>query len=391
MIRIHADDLAGIIRAGTDASADLETCIRDATEAAKQWREELTELLGQFNDFRRAVQEATGLDQRELLHDDELVGRVCKAARRPFSNVLGGPDATAERAMTRPTMTTTVPGPWAPGDLIEHTGSHGGIYVAKLIEPDAADWWNAIVVEVVRSPEDTAGVFVEQSIRLMENGTGNNRRIWAAPVALPAGATVVPPGQSAAIAAILSDEQDGPPIKLDVDVTLLRQAQLMAMDQAQREMQWDLEQQAKAAARDDGPPEGDHRTDAITYAKMIEREKATLADGTQARFFSDERPDDGPPTESMPPVQDPPQAPAGYQIGRVFTRGDTCPAELDMVVNRSGDVMRVFAETGAWCVLRQDATVVSWSEQLHINGLLWELVPVGEHAAEPETAADHDH
>jgi hypothetical protein len=348
VIRIYADDLAGIIRSGSDARADLDTCIRDATEAATQWREELTELLGQFNDFRRAVQEATGLDQAELLHDDELIGRVCKAARRPFSlfnidratvtdavpdlspgaefsveltgmfnsaefkHVLGGPDATAERAMARPTMTTTVPGPWGPGDLIEHTGTHGGVYVAKLVEPDEADWWRAIVVEVVRSPEDTAGVFVEQSIRLLENGSGNNRRIWAAPV-------------------------EG------------------TVEEYDRQM---------------------------TAAGITPKPVKTRADRAREQ--------DGPPTESMPTIQDPPEAPAGYEIGRVFTRGDTCPAELDMVVNRSGDVMRVFAETGAWCVLRQDATVVSWSEQLHINGLLWELVPVAEqHAAEPETAADH--
>jgi hypothetical protein len=367
VIRIYADDLAGIIRSGSDARADLETCIRDATEAATQWREELTELLGQFNDFRRAVQEATGLDQPELLHDDELIERI-RARKgnvltlRDASVEIGGvftgqrdvswtppqyadfqrtgfaqqhdAAATFEHAMARPTMTTTVPGPWGPGDLIEHTGTHGGVYVAKLVEPDEADWWNAIVVEVVRSPEDTAGVFVEQSIRLLENGSGNNRRIWAAPVE----------------GTVEQIERQIAPVVTEIE-------------------EYDRQ---------------------MTAAGITPKPVKTRADRAREQAGQD-----GPPTEAMPPVQDPPEAPAGYEIGRVFTRGDTCPAELDMVVNRSGDVMRVFAETGAWCVLRQDATVVSWSEQLHINGLLWELVPVGEHAAEPEhapeTAADHDH
>jgi hypothetical protein len=370
VIRIYADDLAGIIRSGSDARADLETCIRDATEAATQWREELTELLGQFNDFRRAVQEATGLDQPELLHDDELIERI-RARKgnvltlRDASVEIGGvftgqrdvswtppqyadfqrtgfaqqhdAAATFEHAMARPTMTTTVPGPWAHGDLIEHTGTHGGIYVAKLVEPDAADWWRAIVVEVVRSPEDTAGVFVEQSIRLMENGTGNNRRIWAAPVE----------------DTVEQIERQIAPVVNEIE---------------------EYDRQMTAAG--------------------ITPKPVTRADRAH------EREQDGPPTESMPPVQDPPQAPAGYQIGRVFTRGDACPARdaLDLVINRSGDVMRVFAddESGSDIVVRQDSSSVTWAEQLHMNGMLWELVhaddqpSVAEQALADDEAAHND-
>jgi hypothetical protein len=366
-IRVDAGDLADIIADRQSARADLETCIRDATEGAAQRDETINDLLVQFNRFRRAVQEALGFDQPELLHDNELIKLVRDANERArkgqlitlqdasveIDGVFAGrrdvswtppqyadfqrtgfakqhdADDAAEHAMARPTMTTTVPGPWALGDLIEHTGTHGGVYVAKLVEPDEADWWRAIVVEVVRSPEDTAGVFVEQSIRLLENGTGNNRRIWAAPVE----------------STVEQIERQIAPVVNEIE-------------------EYDRQ---------------------MTAAGITPKPVKTRAD--RAREQAEQ---DGPPTESMPPVQDPPEAPAGYEIGRVFTRGDTCPAELDMVVNRSGDVMRVFAETGAWCVLRQDATVVSWSEQLHINGLLWELVPVAEqHAAEPETAADH--
>lgn len=90
----------------------------------------------------------------------------------------------------------------------------------------------------------------------------------------------------------------------------------------------------------------------------------------------------GPPTESMPPVEEPPAVPNGYGIGRVFHRGDACPEhdQLDLVANRSGDVMRVFSDDdgeGA-SVMRQDGSSVSWADQLHMNGTLWEIVYLGE-------------
>lgn len=91
------------------------------------------------------------------------------------------------------------------------------------------------------------------------------------------------------------------------------------------------------------------------------------------------RQDEGPSTESMQPVEQPPTTPDGYTIGRVFTRGDQCPGQesLDLVINRSGDVMRVFTEgcpEGEGVVVRRDGSEATWEEQLHMNGTLWELV-----------------
>jgi hypothetical protein len=81
-IRVDAGDLADIIGDRQAARADLETCIRDATEGAVQRDETIHELLSQFNGFRRAVQEALGFDQPELLHDNELVKLIQDANER---------------------------------------------------------------------------------------------------------------------------------------------------------------------------------------------------------------------------------------------------------------------------------------------------------------------
>ncbi len=185
--------------------------------------------------------------------------------------------------------------------------------------------------------------------------------VAGAEVTFPPGAMVVPPGQSEALSPWLAP----PPVERPVP---------------------------------------DHVDDQLTYAKMQDPEyrgQATLADGTQAAFYADPQPtageQDGPPTESMPPIQEPPIVPDGYAIGRVFHRGDACPDQddLDLVINRSGDVMRVFTEETAGTLLRQDGSSVDWPEQLHMNGTLWEVVypgdtdPVEQAQAAPESAADH--
>lgn len=243
-IRVDAGDLADIIADRQSARADYETCVRDATEAATQWREEISELLGQFNSFRRAVQEATGLDQPELLHDDELINRVAHAALRSHTRVLTLRDASVE----------------------------------------------------------IDSVF-----------TGHRDVSWT------------------------------PPQYADFQRTGFAQ-------------QHDVDETASA-----GPVEVE---------------------------------DNGPPTESMPAVEEPPETPAGYQIGRVFTRGDTYTVRdaPDLVINRLGDVMRVFAddESGGDIVLRQDGSRVTWAEQLHMNGTLWEILSTSERPSVAEQALVDD-
>jgi hypothetical protein len=283
-IRVDAGDLADIIADRQSARADYETCVRDATEAASQWREEIGELLTQFNQFRRAVQEATGLDQSELLHDDELVERVrARKERRGVS--------------------------WTPPqyDDFQRTG------FAKQHDTD-----------------ETAA-----------------------------------------------------PVKQDVDPAWVDTAQQRVGEQL----------------AGDGPPEGDHRTDAITYAKMIEREKATLADGSQARFYSDERPDDGPPTENMPAVEQPPAVPDDCKIGRIFT-DDTEWERVDFmpiaVVNRAGDWWEYSHIPSGQSLLaavydcpERDITH-SFAELLHMHGTLWEVLDTGEQPSVAEQAPADD-
>jgi hypothetical protein len=337
-IRVDAGDLADIIADRQSARADYETCVRDATEAASQWREEIGELLTQFNQFRRAVQEATGLDQPELLHDDELINRV-RARKgnvltlRDASVEIGGTfagyrDVTAERAQPvwlqrgsdDPWTAPEQDGPLTDAD-IEHAHDaqrrhrqHGYVLGCAVhgAHPHSEHYCDVCTLcRPVKQDVDPAWLDTAQQ-RVGEQ---------------------------------LAD--DSPPIKLEVDVTSLRQFQRMAQEQTDRE---DAEQ---AAGRDDGPP-----------------------------------------TEAMPAVEEPPQAPADYRIGRVFTRGDTYTVRdaPDLVINRLGDVMRVFAddESGSDIVLRQDGSSVTWSEQLHMNGTLWEIVHVGEQPSVAEQALTDD-
>lgn len=245
-IRVLADVLA-------DRTAQLDACIQSATESRDQFQEQLDTAHRLYRDFRRAVQEALGIDRAELLPEDEVVRQVRVVAgqlRQPVTGVIPMGD------------------PW-----------------------------------------------------------------------------IVP-------------EQDG-------------------------------------------PPEGDHRTDAITYAKMIERDKTTLADGSQAKFYSDERPDDGPPTESLSAVEDPPAVPDECTIGRVLTRDldwDTVAFAPLAVLNRAGDwwtYSHIPAGQGLQQAVYNCSALDSTNtlvELLHMHGMLWEVLDASEQqsgVAGQETAVDH--
>jgi hypothetical protein len=290
-IRVDAGDLADIIGDRQAARADLETCIRDATEAQAQFQKELDNAHQIYRSLRQRICEALQLPVAVgHLSDDDLVSWVT-IARSEAGDIAADP----ARLPVEPVRLQRGSGdPWTPPAR-----------VVPLGEPFAG------FPEV--SGQD--GPPAKQDMDPAWLDTAQQR-----------------------VGEQLAD--DGPPIKLDVDVTSLRRFQHMAQEQADRE---DAEQ---AAGRDDGPP-----------------------------------------TESMPPVEQPPEAPADYRIGRVFTRGDTCPGQedLDLVINRSGDVMRVFTEgTPAGIVLRQDGSDLAWSEQLHMNGTLWEIVHVGEQSSVAE-------
>lgn len=273
-IRIHAGDLADIIRAAADARADLETCIRDATEAQAEFQKELDNAHKIYRSLRQSVCEALQLPVGVgHLSDDELVSWV-KIARE---------DA---------------------GDIMAEPGPLNGPPVKQDVDPA---WLDA------------------------------------------------------------AQQRVGEQLTADPDVKHAHDAQRQF-----RERGYVLGCAVHGAHPHDG-----HDCEVCTMCHPVD------VDGT--------------PTESMPAVEEP-EPPAGYQIWRVFTRGDDCPAreELDLVINRSGDVMRVFTEgmpQGEGTVLRQDGSNVSWSEQLHMNGTLWEIVFQGDPAdveqAGPETAADN--
>lgn len=338
MMRVHAGDLADIINDGFAARADYETCVRDATEAATQWNDQVNEVLRQFNEFRRGVQEALQIDQAELLHDGELVARVRHAATRGQAT-----DPLPVRRRVVPMGSPSV----------------GGMTVADMV---AAVGEGA---EVTLSP-------------------------WLAPP------EDVPSG-------------DGLPVKLTVDMSMVRAHERNVAAQLERERQWEA---------GETQPDGTHalfqpdsqQTIGEGYKALSPDESsrtdpwASEQDPSIVRARGDQvagqvvREQDGPPTESMQPVEDPP-AVQGYKIGRVFHRGDPCPQddEFDLVTNRSGDVMRVllYDDGVGGSVMRQDGTSVEWDEQLHMNGTLWEILdtedsaPVVEQA--PDAVADHDH
>jgi hypothetical protein len=259
-IRVDAGDLADIIADRQSARADLETFVRDAKEGAEQWRDELAELLSQFNGFRRAVQEATGLDQPELLHDDELIDRIRTAVRRPFS-VFN---------IDRATVSDATPS----------------------LSPDALERVDALPEVSV----EIKGVFAGAEFLYP----------WTAP------------GQAV------------PPVKQDVDPAWLDTAQQRVGEQ--------------------------------------------LAD-------------DGPPTESMPPVEEPPAVDPAYVIGRVFVRTDTVPDDVLGLVTRMGDVwyhdLRVLDENQFWN--EQADTWQSAANLLHMHGTVWELLNADQ-AEQPSVA-----
>jgi hypothetical protein len=343
-IRVDAGDLADIIADRQSARADYETCVRDATEAASQWREEIGELLTQFNQFRRAVQEATGLDQPELLHDDELINRV-RARKgnvltlRDASVEIGGTfagyrDVTAERAQPvwlqrgsdDPWTAPEQDGPLTDAD-IEHAHDaqrrhrqHGYVLGCAVhgAHPHSEHYCDVCTLcRPVKQDVDPAWLDTAQQ-RVGEQ---------------------------------LAD--DSPPIKLEVDVTSLRQFQRMAQEQTDRE---DAEQ---AAGRDDGPP-----------------------------------------TEAMPAVEEPPTAPDNCTIGRVFTRdtdwdpGDLMPLAM---VTRMGDWWEFShipmgapsGEQGVYNNAALDKTH-TFAELLNMHGTLWEVLDTSEQPSVAEQALVDD-
>jgi hypothetical protein len=111
--------------------------------------------------------------------------------------------------------------------------------------------------------------------------------------------------------------------------------------------------------------------------------------------------DDGPPTESLHAVEDPPAVPNDCQIGRVFTdateweRVDFMPVA---VVNRVGDWWEYSHIPSGQSLLAavydcpaRDITH-SFAELLHMHGMLWEVLDASEQqsgVAGQETAVDH--
>lgn len=308
-IRVHADDLAGIIHAASDARADLETCIRNATEAAEQWRDELTELLEQFNGFRRAVQEATGLDQAELLHDDELVARI----RRPYA-VFNIDRATVSDAT-----------PSLPEDALERV-----------------DGLPEVSVEI--KGMFTGAMFGGPGVTVGEPFAGFPE----------------------------SGEQDGPPAPADID---------HAHDAQRPHRQHGY---VLGCAVHGAHPHGEHYCDVCTMCRPAEADEQVEQDG--------------PATESMPAVEEPPALPDGCSIGRVFTR-DTDWDLSDLmplaVVNRLGDWWEFShipdgAPNGDQAVYNCAALdkTRTFAELLHMHGTLWEVLDSGERPVEGEARGE---
>jgi hypothetical protein len=286
-IRVDAGDLADIIADRQAARADLETCIRDATEAQAQFQQELDNAHKIYRSLRQHVCEALQLNVGVgHLSDDELVDWV-RIARTEAGDITADPQDKAVTQLVRD----------------------------QLLTPEVA--------EQLRQP-------VSGKIPLTDP--------W----------TPVPADEGV------------PPINLEVDVTYLRQFQRMAAEQQAEQATWEAEQLQKA----------------IPYAMMVER---------------DERPDDnpalpvddGPPTENMPAVEQPPTAPDVFAIGRVFTRGDSFPAGVEGwrgITTRSGDIWELlkFVEGMAVFYCGPLDLTRTWDELLHMHGTAWELVMVDQ-------------
>lgn len=302
-VRVDADDFASLVASRASAWRQLRECERAAGDAAVQWRDELEELLEQFNGFRRAVQEALGYDQAELMRDDELIRHV--------------------RIQHVRWRVPTVPAAPLSEDAWERLAALPEVQVTVAAE-QRAPFGKPFRLEQVYGTEQPATPRCGENIapgRICDEA--------------------VPDGHCS------EHGEVGPPI--------------------------------------------DHQYDAITYAKMIERERSS----------------DDPPTASMPPVEQPPTI-EGFKTGRVFTRGESLPEGITGwwgVAGRTGEIYTLshFNADGLPVMTHangDDDWCASWDQLLHMRGMVWEVLPLTRAAQAgvealtddegAHQAADHD-
>jgi hypothetical protein len=331
-IRVDAGDLADIIGDRQAARADLETCIQDATEAQAQFQQELDHAHQIYRSLRQRICEALQLPVAVgHLSDDNLVSWVT-IARSEAGDIAAEPTrqpvelVRLQRGSDDPWTPPEQDGPLTDADT-EHAHDaqrrhrqHGYVLGCAVhgAHPHSEHYCDVCTLcRPVKQDVDPAWLDTAQQ-RVGEQ---------------------------------LAD--DSPPIKLEVDVTSLRQFQRMAQEQTDRE---DAEQ---AAGRDDGPP-----------------------------------------TEAMPAVEEPPTAPDNCTIGRVFTRdtdwdpGDLMPLAM---VTRMGDWWEFShipmgapsGEQGVYNNAALDKTH-TFAELLNMHGTLWEVLDTSEQPSVAEQALVDD-
>lgn len=192
-IGINATDLARLI----GERNDFERAVQRAQDADREWRAALDDAETKYDSFHRAVQEAIGWDQPRLVPEGKLLGQIRylvtlralddlppSAEEPPVAQVplrmVRADDAMAGKGFETPPDSV----PWAVDDLVEHrSGTDGGIYrarvTARVVDPGyEGTWWDVVVTEILRDPADTAGVIVGQCLRMREDGPGGmNRRL----------------------------------------------------------------------------------------------------------------------------------------------------------------------------------------------------------------------
>ena len=368
IIGVDADDLAEIIDERKTAQQQLRECMKSAQDSALEWRDLVTQIRTSYERFRHAVQEATGLDQPALLSDEELVARIRTAAGQPYATFsIDGWTGTAHklspdaerRLKNLPTVSLefegtyeaggppATPRQWKPGELVQVPVAG---FVGRVESIDAPDVVGRLAM---LSHASELGNRMYVAIEQLQAWDGVTDSPWRL--------------DDYAQTPYLDGWRHGVITRLDGDkVTITDPANTImqtctTLDQL---WPWSAEVRPIMLADADGSPAEDHQYDAITYARMIEREQ------------------DGPATETMPAIEhdaeaEAPETDPEFVIGRRFTRGDTIPAEVFDLVTRLGDVWRspVNGSVGGVRQYFNDRAQLwrSAAELLHMHGTLWEL------------------
>lgn len=358
LVRVDACDYAETIQGWIAARRQLRQCEQAAADAVGQWREELDELLRQFNDFRRAVQEALGYDQSELLHDDELVEKVRAAMLRAKISVTDPMEQMMDHAREQlaalpdfvAELTGSFVGSFEPMMMMRFEKGDGTTITVQLVQLNEDGTWHGTVVGVHGETDAVAGEAVT---------------VRVSPSAPPMGITTA---EALAGAEAMLEMLPRHVVPLGAPFRLEQAYAVEPTEQGDPEAPRCGENIAPGRVCDEAVPDGHCSEHGEVGPQTTNLRNPVTGEIPVAGPWAT---DNGPPTASMPPVQQP----------RTFTRGAPPPDDVQTLVvkNRAGDVWEFtgFHDDGQpafYC--RALDREPAWADLLHMHGEVYEVPAV---------------